>query len=86
MKPKFFKEASVELKKPESMTDSECGSLWVHQTKDGQCISLWTAPFWTRLKFLFHGNLWLGVLSGSSQPPVWLDITKTVFLDKKEKK
>jgi hypothetical protein len=80
MKPKEFKESTVELKKPSSMTDEECGSLHIHQTEDGQCISLWTAPFWTRLKFLFHGKLWLGILSVKTQPPVWLDMTKTVFL------
>lgn len=80
MKPKKFKEATIELKKPNSMTDKECGSLYVYQTNDGQCISLWTVSFWTRLKFLFHGKLWLGVNSGKSQPPVWLDMTKTVFI------
>jgi hypothetical protein len=80
MIPLKFKEATIELKKPSSMSDEECGSLFVHQTEDGQCISLWTAPFWTRVKFLFHGKLWLGILSGSTQPPVWLDITETVFI------
>ena len=57
MKPVKFKEATVELKKPSSMTDDECGSLFVHQTKDGVCISLWTTSFWNRLKFLFHGKI-----------------------------
>lgn len=82
MKPKKFKEATMELKKPASMTDEECGSLFVHQSEDGQCISLWTVSFWKRLKFLFHGHLWLSVLSGKSQPPVWLDMSKTVFTNK----
>lgn len=81
MKPKYFKEHTAELKKPESMTDEECSSLFVHQDKENQtCISLWTVPFWERLKFLFHGNIWLGVLSGTTQPPVWLDCKKTVFI------
>lgn len=78
MIPKKFNEATVELKKPGSMTDEECGSLHIHQS-NGECISLWTVPFWQRLKFLFHGNLWLGVLSGKTQPPVWLDMRKTLF-------
>ncbi len=82
MKPKHFKEAHIELKKPQSMSDDECGELWIHRTEDNECISLWAAPFWTRVKFLFHGKLWLGVLSGKTQPPVWLDMTKTVFLKK----
>lgn len=79
MKPLKFKESTVELKKPQSMTDKECGSLFVCQTKDNQCISLWTAPFWKRVQFLFHGKLWLGILSGKTQPPVWLKIEKTAF-------
>lgn len=82
MKPKKFKEATIELKKPASMSDDECGSLFVYQSEDGQCISLWTAAFWERLKFLFHGHLWLSVLSGKTQPPVWVDMSKTVFVKK----
>lgn len=80
MKPLHFKEANVELKKPASMTDEECGSLWIYQSKHDECISLWTVPFWQRLKFLFHGKLWLGVLSGKTQPPVWLDMNKKINL------
>ncbi len=84
MKPKKFKEATIELKKPASMSDDECGNLFIHQSKGGTCVSLWSTSFWERLKFLFHGKLWLGVLSGKSQPPVWLDMTKTMFSEKKE--
>ena len=80
MKPLKFKEATIELKKPQSMTDEECSSLFIYQSEKGECISLWTVPFWQRLKFLFHGKLWLGVLSGKTQPPVWLDMNKTVFI------
>lgn len=83
MKPKYFKEAQVELKKPSDMTDEECGSLWVHRSTDGECISLWTVSFWERVKFLFHGKLWIGIRSGKTQPPIWLDMTKTVFLKEK---
>lgn len=78
MKPSKFKEAHIELKKPASMTDEECGSLWIHK-HEGQCISLWKTTFWERLKFLFHGNIWIGVNSGQTQPPIWLDCTKTIF-------
>jgi len=80
MKPLHFEEAHIELKKPASMSDEECGSLWVYRSENGECISLWTVPFWKRLKFLFHGKLWLGINSGNTQPPVWLDMTKTVFI------
>lgn len=83
MKPIKFKESTIELSKPESMTADECGSLSIHQTKEGTCISCWEASFWDRVKFLFHGKIWLGVLSGITQPPVWLDCTNTVFIKQK---
>lgn len=83
MKAKKFKEATIELKKPSSMTDEECNSLHIYQDPSGTCISLWTVPFWKRIKFLFHGHIWLGVCSGKTQPPVWLDCTKTVFIKQK---
>lgn len=80
MKPSNFKESTIELKKPLDMADEECGSLHICQTKDGQCVSLWKATLWERIKFLFHGNLWLGVISGRTQPPVWLDMIKSPFI------
>lgn len=73
-----FKEANKNLKKPSSMTDDECKSLWVY-TDGKQCISCWKVPFWKRVKMLFHGNVWLSILSGTTQPPVWVDVDKTVF-------
>lgn len=85
MKPKHFKEATIELQKPKLMTDAECGSLHIHQTSDGQCISLWTCSFWERVKFLFHGHIWLGILSGKTQPPVWVDCRKSVFTENEKK-
>jgi len=46
MTPKPFKESTVELRKPESMTDEECGSLHIFQDLETQtCISLWTVSF-----------------------------------------
>ena len=79
MKPLKFNQATIELKKPESMTDEECSSLWVYQSEDGQCISLWTASIFERIKFLFHGHIWIGILSGKKQPPIWLDCSKDAF-------
>lgn len=80
MHPIEFKEATVELKKPADMTDEECSSLWIYRHEgEHTCISLWTAPFWQRVKFLFHGRVWLGVRSGTTQPPVWLDMKKNIF-------
>jgi hypothetical protein len=80
MKPIHFKEATITLGKPSSMTSEECGNLPIFQTNDGTNVSCWRAPFWERVKFLFHGKIWLGVLSGATQPPVWVDCTETVFI------
>ena len=83
MKPLKFPGA-VELKKPPSMIDEECSSLWIHR-QDNTCISLWTASFWQRLKFLFHGHIWIGILSGQTQPPIWLDCQDDIFEQVKKK-
>lgn len=83
MKPIQFKQATIELQRPISMTDEECASLPICRTEEGTCISCWKANFWQRIKFLFHGKIWLGVVSGHTQPPVWLDCTNTVFINQK---
>jgi hypothetical protein len=78
MKPIKFKEANKNLLKPESMTDTECGSLWVYN--DGkQCISCWKMTFKQRIKAILFGKVWLSVMGGQTQPPVWVDCDKTVF-------
>ena len=33
-----------------------------------------------RIKALLFGRVWLSVLSGRTQPPVWLSCCKTIFL------
>ena len=78
MKPIKFKEATKNLLKPENMTDEECSSLWVYN--DGQeCVSCWRLTWKERIKALLFGKVWLGVLSGFTQPPVWMVCDKTVF-------
>ena len=78
MTPIKFKEANRNLSKPPNMTDAECSSLWVYS--DGiQCISCWKMSWKQRIKALLFGKVWLSVLYGSTQPPVWLDCDKTVF-------
>lgn len=71
MKPIKFEQANKNLLKPESMTDEECSSLWVYN--DGrECISCWRLTWKERIKALLFGRVWLSVLSGRTQPPVWL--------------
>ena len=78
MKPKNFKEATKVLQKPGDMTNEECSSLSVWN--DGkQCISCWKPSIKERLSILLFGNVWLSVRSGNTQPPVWIDGSKTVI-------
>ena len=81
MKPIKFAEANKNLLKPQNMTDEECSSLWVF-TDGEQCISCWKMSFKQRLSALIHGKVWLSVLSGQTQPSVWVDCAKTVFEQK----
>ena len=78
MKPIKFKEQTTVLSKPAGMTDEECMPLPVFSDGE-QCISCWELSFIERLKVLFFGRVWLGLYSGKTQPPVWLNVNKTVF-------
>lgn len=78
MKPIKFNQANKNLLKPDSMTEDECSSLWVY-TDGNQCISCWKMNWKQRIKALFFGKIWLSVMSGRTQPPVWIDCCKTVF-------
>lgn len=60
------------------MSNKECGSLPVFTDSD-QCVSKWRLTFKERVKVLLFGHVWLGVLSGQTQPPVWMDANKSVF-------
>lgn len=78
MTPQYFPEANINLLKPSSMSDEECGALWVQN--DGQeSISCWQLTWSERLQALLFGKIWLGVLAGRSQPPVRLWCTLTPF-------
>jgi hypothetical protein len=71
MKPIDFPQSTKVLQKPGTMTDEECASL--HVWSDGkQCVSKWHLSPWERVKVLFGQDIWLGVMSGKTQPPVFL--------------
>lgn len=78
MIPIKFPEYNKELQKPSSMTDDECKPLLVF-TDGKQCVSLWKMSWKERLHALFHGTVWLQVVSGITQPPVALSAQKTIF-------
>ena len=73
MKPIKFKETNKILQKPDNMIDEDCQSLYVY-TDEKQCISCWKLSLWERLKLIFTGKLWVRVHSGSTQPPIVLDL------------
>ncbi len=85
LKPSNFPEANIKLLKPVDMTDDECSSLFAF-TDGRQCISCFKLNLRQKLSVLMHGTIWLSVLSGETQPPVWLDCSKTVFCEAKETK
>ena len=78
MKPIHFKQANKNLQKPSNMTDEECQPLWVY-TDGKECVSCWKMSFADRIKALLFGKVWLYVLSGQTQPPVWVDCNKSAF-------
>lgn len=85
MRPINFKESNRHLGKPAGMTDEECGSLHVF-TDGSQCISCWKMSWRERLSALLFGRVWVSVLSGGTQPPIWAGCQKTVFKKKEEEK
>ncbi len=71
MKPIDFPQASKTLGSPADILDGSCDPLIVFS--DGkQCVSKWKPTFWERIKILFGQNIYLGVRSGGTQPPVWM--------------
>jgi hypothetical protein len=78
MVPINFSESNKELQKPATMTDQECSPLPTF-TDGKQSISCWKPSWKERFSILFFGRVWLSVFSGETQPPVWLDGSRTVF-------
>lgn len=71
MKPIDFPQSTKVLQRPGTLSDAECGALPVWC--DGkQCVSCWKPTIKERIKILLGGNVWLGVLSGKTQPPVFV--------------
>lgn len=69
MEPKRFKESNITFTKPGSMPD--CSDLPAYRNKN-QIISCWKASWRDRLKILFRGEIWIGIV-GQAQPPMWTD-------------
>lgn len=71
MKPIDFKQSTKVLQRSSEVTDDGRSSL--HVWSDGmQCVSCWKPSLSERISLVFGGKVWLGVASGSTQPPVFL--------------
>lgn len=79
MKLTNFPEQTIVLSKPQGMTDEECGSLAILQQENGCCISCWKMDWSERIKALLTGVVWVGVLSGRTQPPIFAAVHKPFY-------
>ena len=84
MKPVSFKEQTKVLQRPASMTDEECGSLPVFSDGEQFCVSRWKLSLLDKIRIIFFGKIWLGIISGETQPPVWLDCRRSIFEERPE--
>ncbi|MET4106034.1 hypothetical protein [Hymenobacter sp. UYP22] len=70
--PINFPEANAVLQKPASMTDEECCPLPILRTDDGQCISQWQLGPEELISINQTHCVTIGILSGRTQPPMWV--------------
>lgn len=53
-------------------SESDVMDLPIYRDEEiGTCVSCWKAPLKDRIKFLFLGEIWLGV-KGRTHPPLWV--------------
>lgn len=68
--PVSFEQANVTLKGGDKADD-------LPAFNDGKTtVSCWRPTFWAVVKIMFTRKIWLGVLNGNTQPPVWLTADK----------
>lgn len=70
MKPIDFAEANRTLVSPGI---KNCEPLRVF-TDGNECISKWKPTFKERIAILFGASVWMGMKSGGTQPPVFLNV------------
>ena len=81
MNPIEFEGQTKVLAKPPGMTDEECSPLAILNLDD-TCISCWKMSWRERFKAFFTGKIWLGVMSGRTQPPVYCAVDKPFKIQK----
>lgn len=85
MTPTKFEGQDTVLRKPGNMTDEECGPLPILRLQ-GTCISCWKMSWRERIKCFWQGYIWIGVLSGNTQPPIYVAIDKPFVITKQTTK
>ena len=58
---------------PEGVIDIGNLDVW---TDEVQCVSCWRMSWRERLSALLFGRVWVAVLSGKSQPPMYVEATR----------
>lgn len=77
MTPVAFPESNKTLKAPPG---KEAAIIELPVYTDGeQCISCYRLSWAERWSALFFGRAWLSVLSGQTQPPVWVLVRRKLF-------
>ena len=87
MKPITFNEANKTLTPPpddvgrayEGVKDIQDLDVW---TDDSQCVSLWRPSLRERISVFLFGKVWVSILSGSTQPPIYIHGHKNYFQEK----
>jgi len=76
VRPVNFRESNVVLQPPMGSTDI----LPLPAHSDGeQCVSRWRCTWLERLQVLWHGHVWVHVLTGSTQPPISVQSYRSAF-------
>ncbi|MCC3156441.1 hypothetical protein LJ737_04285 [Hymenobacter sp. 15J16-1T3B] len=70
--PIQFPEANAELGPPPGMSTDDCRPLPILR-KDNQCISMWKLAPEEMASINLTGCVCVGVLSGQTQPPIWVE-------------
>jgi hypothetical protein len=81
MKPAGFEFSNVTLqpsgkKYSENVASVDPLPIW---TDGEQCVSCWRMSWRERLFALMFGRVWVALLSGKTQPPIYVQVSKEYF-------
>lgn len=80
-RPVPFKYQNKVLTAPENSEDVHDLNVW---TDGRECISCWKLTLTERLMALLFGRVWVAVLFGNSQPPIYIEASRNFFEEVKE--